>query len=152
MRRMGELLGTAKEAERASGSLVSRMSAASSDAGRRRETPLRVFIQISEEPLFTVGRDSYLTEVVRQAGGLSVTRDVPTGYPTLSKETAAALDPEVIFISDSQDNREPNAVFRNSSAVRAGRVYRINADIISRPGPRLVDALEEIAAKLREGN
>jgi len=105
----------------------------------------RVFVQISNEPLFTSGRDSFLTELVDQAGGTSVTKDVPSGYPKLSKETAAALDPEVIILSDSEDNRDSNDVFKNSQAVTSGRVYRINADIISRPGPRLVDALEEIA-------
>lgn len=109
---------------------------------------LRVFIQISDEPLFTIGKDSFLTEVVAKAGGESVTKDVPSGYPKLSKETASAMDPDVIILSDSEDNKEPNAAFKNSKAVKNGRVYRINADIISRPGPRLVDALEQIAGFL----
>lgn len=109
-----------------------------------------VFVQISNEPLFTIGKDSFLTEVVAKAGGESVTKDVPSGYPKLSKETASAMDPDVIILSDSEDNREPNAVFKNSIAVKNGRVYRINADIISRPGPRLVDALEQIAGFLNK--
>lgn len=110
----------------------------------------RVFIQISNEPLFTVGKDSFLTELVEQAGGISVTKDVATAYPKLSTEAAAASDPDAIFLSDSADNREPNKAFKDSKAVKSGRVYRINADIISRPGPRLVDALEEIARRLAE--
>jgi iron complex transport system substrate-binding protein len=110
----------------------------------------KVFIQISNDPLFTIGKDSFLTELVERAGGVSVTKDVPTGYPKLSKETAAALNPDVIFLSDSEDNREPNKALKDSAAVKGGRLYRIDADIISRPGPRLVDALEEIASKLRE--
>jgi iron complex transport system substrate-binding protein len=110
----------------------------------------RVFIQISNEPLFTIGKDSFLTELVSKAGGESVTKDVPSGYPKLSKETASAMNPDVIILSDSGDNREPNLVFRNSNAMKNRRVYRINADIISRPGPRLVDALEQIAEFLRK--
>lgn len=109
---------------------------------------VKVFVQISNEPLFTIGKDSFLTELVAKAGGESVTKDVPSGYPKLSKETASAMNPDVIILSDSEDNREPNVVFKNSDAVKNGRVYRINADIISRPGPRLVDALEQIAAFL----
>lgn len=111
-----------------------------------------VFVQISNDPLFTIGKESFLTEVIRFANGVSVTKDVPTAYPKLSKETALALNPEVIFLSDSDDNKEPNAVFANSRAVKNGRVYRINADIISRPGPRLVDAIEQIANFLHGGN
>jgi ABC-type Fe3+-hydroxamate transport system substrate-binding protein len=55
----------------------------------------------------------------------------------------------VIILSDSADNREPNDVFKRSDAVKNGHVLRINADIISRPGPRLVDALEQIAEYLK---
>ncbi|HVF46369.1 MAG TPA: cobalamin-binding protein [Pyrinomonadaceae bacterium] len=105
----------------------------------------RVFVQISKEPLFTVGKQSFLNAIVDAAGGKSVTSDVETAYPKLSKETASALRPEVIILSESPDNQEPNEVFRNSPAVKNGRVYKINADLLSRPGPRLIDALEQIA-------
>lgn len=110
----------------------------------------KVFVQISTDPLFTIGKESFLTRLIEQAGGISATKDIPTGYPKLSKETAAALDPDVIILSDSEDNLETNAAFKDSKAVKNGRVYRINPDIISRPGPRLVDALEQIASRLKE--
>jgi iron complex transport system substrate-binding protein len=112
----------------------------------------RVFVQISKEPLFTIGRDSFLTEIVESAGGTSTTKDIATAYPKISKETALALNPDVILLSDSEDNPNPSEVFKNSSAVKNNRVFKINADIISRPGPRLVDALEEIARDLRSTN
>ncbi|HUR97858.1 MAG TPA: cobalamin-binding protein [Pyrinomonadaceae bacterium] len=112
----------------------------------------RVFVQISKEPLFTIGRDSFLTEIVESAGGISTTSDIATAYPKVSKETALALNPDVILLSDSEDNSGPSDVFENSPAVKNNRVFKINADIISRPGPRLVDALEEIARDLRPTN
>lgn len=146
------LFGTSDKADGALTSLASRVHDVTQRAKYGDDvvpTTPHVFIQISDDPLFTIGKDSFLTELVEQAGGTSVTKDVPTGYPKLSKETAAALDPDVIFLSDSEDNRGANAVFKNSKAVKEGRVYRINPDIISRPGPRLVDALEEIASKLK---
>lgn len=110
--------------------------------------PVRVFVQISREPLFTIGSGAILNEIIGAAGGRSVTAGVPTAYPKLSKETALALRPEVIILSDSPDNQEPNDAFRNSPAVKNGRVYKVNADLLSRPGPRLVDALEQIARHL----
>lgn len=109
---------------------------------------VRVFVQISNEPLFTVGRDSLVRELIRRAGGKLVTDNIETAFPKLSKETALALQPDVIILSASDDNREPNEVLKNSPAVRRGRVYSIDADILSRPGPRLVDALEQIAKLL----
>ena len=147
---LGELFGKTEYAANYVASLSGRALDVKQRVHDKAGDPPRVFLQISNEPLFTIGKESFMTELVEQAGGVSVTRDVPTAYPKLSKETAAALDPEVIILSDSEDNRAPNPVFGNSSAVKAGRVFSINADILSRPGPRLVDALEQIAAKLRE--
>ena len=148
MKQLGIILGTSEATQRTISGLQDRITSVQKTVGSEMNRP-RVFVQISNEPLFTIGRDSFLTELVVLAGGVSATRDVPSGYPKLSKETAAALNPDVIFLSDSEDNREPNAVFKDSNAVKARRVYRINADILSRPGPRLVDALEQMATKVK---
>ncbi|HMO80594.1 MAG TPA: helical backbone metal receptor [Pyrinomonadaceae bacterium] len=154
---LGRIFGTEETAETRATTFAGRVSyirhqvrydRSSPENGYIRK-PVRVFVQISKEPLFTIGRESFLNDAIEIAGGISVTKDVPGGYPKLSKETAMALDPQVLILSDSEDNREPNAVFAKSPAVIDRRVYRINADILSRPGPRLVDALEEIASKLR---
>jgi iron complex transport system substrate-binding protein len=110
--------------------------------------PVKTFVQISKEPLFTIGKQSFMTDVLQWANGTSVTDDVESAYPKLSKETASALNPDAIILSDSPDNAEPNQAFKNSPAVKNGRVYKINADILSRPGPRLLDAYEQIAKDL----
>ena len=143
LRQFGEMFGTEQRAGVLLNNLQERVASLRADTEGNPRT--RVFVQISKEPLFTIGRDSFLTEAVRLAGGESVTADVPSGYPKLSKETASALNPDVIILSDSEDNKEPNDVFKNSAAVKGERVYRIDPDIISRPGPRSVDALEQIA-------
>jgi len=114
----------------------------------KRVGQVRVFVQISKEPLFTIGKGAFLNDLLRSAGARSVTANVPSAFPKLSKETALTLRPDAIILSDSPDDQEPNEVFKDSPAVKNGRVYKINADIISRPGPRLIDALEEIAKDL----
>ena len=146
LRKLGAIFGTAEASEKAAAEFERRVKALSDREAV--QTPPRVFLQISKEPLFTIGRDSFLTELIQRAGGVSVTNDVASGYPKLSKETALAMNPDVIILSDSEDNRDANEVFATSTAVKNGRVYRINADIISRPGPRLIDALEQIANSL----
>jgi iron complex transport system substrate-binding protein len=152
LRALGSIFGTESHASKVIEDLDHRISAVDNRMNECHESvacgSLKVFVQISEEPLFTIGRESFLTQLIIRAGGISVTEKVPSGYPKLSKETALALQPEAIIISDSPDNKEPNEVFKNSPAVKNGRVYKINADIISRPGPRLIDALEHIARDL----
>lgn len=113
----------------------------------KNSTKPRVFVQI-DKSLYTIGKESFLTDLIAKAGGVSVTKDIETGYPKISKESALALNPDVIILSDSADNDKPNEVFGNSEAAKNGKVYKINADILSRPGPRIVDALEQIAEKL----
>jgi iron complex transport system substrate-binding protein len=145
IRKIGGILGSVQVANANANDLESRIS----DVRRRMavtdEMRPRVFLQISKEPLFTIGRSSFLTDLIRVAGGVSVTANIDSAYPKLSKETAVALDPQVIVLSESEDNKEPNDAFKNSTAMKRSRVLSINADIISRPGPRLVDALEKIA-------
>lgn len=111
----------------------------------------KVFVQIDKDSLYTIGKDSYITDIISRAGGVSATAELATAYPNISRETALAMNPDVIVISESDNNREPNEAFRNSPAVKNGRVIKINADLLSRPGPRVVDALEKIAEKLRSG-
>ena len=154
LRQLGTLFGKNDDASRLADSLerrhreICRITNGCADQAEGGPAAVRVFVQVSREPLFTVGKGSFLRQVIRDAGGILVTEDVETAFPNLSKETASALNPEALILSDSEDNREPNDAFKNSPAVRNGRVYRVNADLISRPGPRLIDALEQIARDL----
>ena len=111
----------------------------------------KVFVQIDKNALYTIGKESFITDIIRRAGGVSATADVGTAYPKLSKETALALRPDVIILSASDGNREPNEVFKNSPAVKNGKVFSVDADLLSRPGPRIIDGLEQIAKDLHPG-
>lgn len=146
VRKLGEIFGTSTVADPAAVELKRRVGDVW--AKLQLDEKVRVFVQVSKEPLFTIGKESYLNEPIAKAGGISVTADVETAFPKLSKETASALKPEAIILSESDDNREPNEVFASSPALKNGRVYKINADLLSRPGPRLVDAYEQIAKYL----
>src|SRR5207247_2094267 len=111
-----------------------------------------VFYQLSDQPLYTIGRDAFQTDLVRRAGGISVTADVPTAFPRFSDEDALASRPDAIILPTGGSMGSANSTvapaLRNSPAVLHGRVYKINDDLLSRPGPRLVDGLEELARAL----
>jgi cobalamin transport system substrate-binding protein len=141
--KLGDLFGTLDVTSALLNDLQSRIDEVSLRVGEGKRP--NVFLQISKEPLFTIGQQSFMTAIIEKAGGHSVTADVGSAYPKLSKETALALSPEVIILSASDDNSSPNEVFKNSPAVKNARVFSVNADLLSRPGPRLVDALEQIA-------
>lgn len=143
LKTFGELFGTEEKAEKLIADLKQRVSATEEKVkGNER---VKVFVQIDKDSLFTIGKDSFITDLVSRAGGDSLTKTVENAYPNISKEYALALKPDAIILSESPNNLEPNEVFKNSNAVKNGKVFKINADIISRPSPRLVDALEQIA-------
>ena len=114
--------------------------------------PVRVFYQVSDEPLYTIGREAYITDLIRRAGGSSVTADVPGAWPRYSAESALAARPDAIVLptggSLGDTNSNVASALKRSPAVANGRVYKINADHLSRPGPRLVDGLEDLARAL----
>ena len=143
---LGEIFGTEDETRRKVEEMRRRVADVEARTGNAAD--VRVFVQISKEPFFTIGSESFLTEIIRRAGGVSVTADVATAYPRFSKETALALQPEAIILSESEDNTEPNEVFKDSPAVKNRRIFKIDADLLSRPSPRVVDALERIAKDL----
>jgi len=121
-------------------------------AATKQSPPVKVFYQVSGEPLYTIGRDAYLTDLIRRAGGVSVTAEVPTAFPRFSNEAALAARPDAIILptggSMGAANSTVAAALKNSPAVLNNRIYKINDDHLSRPGPRLIDGLEEMARAL----
>jgi iron complex transport system substrate-binding protein len=118
----------------------------------KQEPPVRVFYQASGEPLYTAGRDAFVTDLIRRAGGISVTADVPGAWPKFSNESALAAKPAAIILptggSMGAANSTPAEALRSSPAVQTGRIYKINDDHLARPGPRIVEGLEEMARAL----
>ncbi|HKM53647.1 MAG TPA: helical backbone metal receptor, partial [Isosphaeraceae bacterium] len=113
-----------------------------------------VFYHVWSEPLMTAGPGSIIAELIAICGGVNIVRDSSQRYPQISQEVLLARDPEVILAPSY--GAEPMTIERlrarpgwsNLRAVRNNRVYLINDDLISRCGPRLVDALEIMARTL----
>jgi len=147
---LGDLFDRHEQAQTLVSQLRKRAAAVENSVGK--SPPVRVFYQVSGEPLYTIGRDAYLTDLIKRAGGVSVTADVPTAFPRFSDEAAVAANPEAIILptggSMGDANASVAAALKGSAAVLHNRVYKINDDHLSRPGPRLIDGLEEMARSL----
>ena len=147
---IGRIVGHPQEAELLIQRLRERTQAVEKAVAGRQ--PVRVFYQVSGEPLYTIGHDAFVTDLISRAGGISVTADVPGAWPKYSNESALAAKPEAIILPTGGSMGAANATvteaLRQSPAALTGRVYRINDDHLARPGPRSVDGLEEIARAL----
>lgn len=114
----------------------------------------KVFYQVWDEPLMTAGRDSFIGELLGLAGARNVFAESRIAYPKVNPEVVVAGDPDVILAPGSHG--APVSVesilsrpgWSDVRAIRKKRVYVLDRDTISRCGPRLVDALEEIVGVL----
>lgn len=101
---------------------------------------------------FTAGKDTFITLLIERAGGSSIAAELE-GYPQMSLEQIVAADPAIIILGDSMWGVTPEAVasrpgWENLSAVKNGQVAPFDDNLVSRPGPRLVDGLEQLAKLL----
>jgi iron complex transport system substrate-binding protein len=108
----------------------------------------------------TAGPSTFIGQMIVQAGGTNVFGDVTTRYPRPSEEEILARAPEVILVAygamtaDQKNNDARREDIRSRSgwsgipAIRDGRIFFLQEDRISRPGPRLVEGLEAMADAL----
>jgi iron complex transport system substrate-binding protein len=102
---------------------------------------------------YTAGKGTFIDQLIDRAGGFNIASELD-GYPQMSLEQVVAADPAFIILGDARYGVSPESIaqrpgWENLSAVKNGQVVPFNDDLISRPGPRLVDALEELAKLLR---
>ena len=147
---VGEILGQKEQATFLVQKLRDRTNAV--EQAVKQKQPVRVFYQLSAEPLYTIGHDAFETDLIRRAGGISVTADVPGAWPRYSNESALAAKPDAIILPTGGSMGVANSnvieALHKSPAMLAGRVFKINGDYLVRPGPRAVDGLEAMAKAL----
>jgi iron complex transport system substrate-binding protein len=114
----------------------------------------KVFLQIGDAPIVTVGRNSFGDDLIRLAGGENVAGKEREMYPRWGMEEILRRSPEVILISSMNPRGDYAKVIQEWSrwtvipAIKNGRIHLIDSDLIDRPSPRLIDGLEEIARLL----
>jgi len=152
------LVGRAVDKNTEAAAIVSNMRAridsVTTQAAGATTTPT-VYHEVWNEPLMSIGPDNFIDELITLAGGENIFNDATTSWPMVSSESVITKNPDVIFFPDmymGQGNFydtieavEGRPGWDSITAVQNDSLYEINADIISRSGPRLVDALELIA-------
>ncbi len=150
IQQVGEMLGQKDQADQLVTKLRERTTAV--EQAVKGKQPVSVFYQVSAEPLYTAGHDAFVTDLMRRAGAASVTANVPGAWPKFSNESALAARPDAIILptggSMGSVNSDVTEALRKSPAALQGRVYKINDDYLTRPGPRAIDGLEAMARAL----
>jgi iron complex transport system substrate-binding protein len=148
LREIGRLAGTSEIAERAASDYERRIQELR-DRHRER-SPLRVFIEVDDRPLYTVNGRQIISEIVELCGGRNVFADLNELAPAIGIEAVIAANPQAII---STDDTVPDAAaawsrWRHIEAVRTGNVYTLRSDDIARATTRLTVAAEAVCNTL----
>jgi len=150
---VGEITGKVEEAAGLVNDMKERMSAVTEKTdGLSQEQRPRVFFITWHDPLMTPGSGTRHDELIQMAGGVNIARDL-TSYADISLEAVIEADPEVMIAGVGMGAGEdlPAQFIRteprlgSTDARQNGRIFGVDVDLAGRPGPRIVDALEEFA-------
>jgi iron complex transport system substrate-binding protein len=116
-------------------------------------TKPKVFHEIDASDLtkmYTVGPGSFIDDLIKLAGGTNIAAAAKSQYPTISAEEVVRADPDIVVLADSAYGTTAEAVAARAgwsalSAVKNKRVYPVDGNLFSRPGPRLGAAAEAYA-------
>jgi len=163
IRNIGIAIGAPANAEKLNGHIRSHFdSLRAANRGRLRPTVLMV---IGRTPglltnLIAVGPSAYLGELLEIAGGSNVLTETAIAYPHISLETVVRSNPDVILdlsmMGDAGSDpapqearlRQPWLAHKELRAVQSGFVFGMTSETLVTPGPRVIDAVELIRAKL----
>lgn len=150
IQRIGEVTGKSREARRLVDSMRSSLSEITSKVPSSGEKRVSVFVAIDPD-LWTVGPGSFVNDVVTRAGAVNVMADAAQPYLQVSMETLIERSPDAILVTfprESYHLLESRPGWSSLQAVRDGKVFFIDPDLISRPGPEIVKAIEAVARAL----
>lgn len=120
---------------------------------------LFLFSTADQGGIFTAGPGSHIDELIALSGGINIAASAGKPWPQLSMETVAAANPQIILISRMSDAGNPltaakaladlraKTAWRSIDAVKSGKVYMMDS-VVTVPGPRLIDVLEQMTALL----
>ncbi len=149
---VGKITGASDAAAKLTAQMKTRIDGVAAKTATAKVKP-RVFYEI-DKTLYTPGPGSFIDDMIAQAGGMNIAADAKSAYAQLSAEVIIAKDPQVILLGDMNFGESPESVkarpgWSNISAVKNGRIVPLSDEnLVSRPGPRIVDGLEMLARAL----
>jgi iron complex transport system substrate-binding protein len=152
---IAELTGHLDDTEVLVKDLQDRVAAVDDAVASADDTPTAFYELDATDPSapWTAGAGTFIDTLITQAGGQNIASDLEGQYLQLSIEEILVRDPQVILLGDAAYGITPESIqersgWSNLSAVVENRIYAFDDNLVSRPGPRLVDGLEQLAKLL----
>ncbi|EPU1804784.1 ABC transporter substrate-binding protein [Listeria monocytogenes] len=143
---VGKLTGKEKEAKEVTDSMEEQKVAIEKKAKELKTSP-KVWIEISPD-LYTAGKGTFMNEMLELAGGTNVVKE--SGFIPYNEEKVVELQPDIILsvYPDAKATIQKRAAWKDIPAVKNDKIYEMDANKLSRPGPRLLEGAADIQAVL----
>ena len=149
-RLLGQALGMREAAESLVVHTEGDLALASKPPGIPSSRPT-VFILVWDRPAMTLGRGSFLSEIVERAGARNLFDELPSSSAQISVEAVASRDPDFILVSsEGEPAIASRPEWRVVRAVRERRFLRVRGSEFNRPSPRVGLAVRELIAALAQ--
>jgi len=152
---VGTLTGNEQSASDLVASLKARVEVVVEKTSSLATKPVVFYELDGSEPAkpWTAGPGTFIDLLIDLAGGINVGHVLSGAWAQISAEELLVQNPEIILLGDAAygmtaERVAARAGWENLRAVQEGKIYAFNDDLVSRPGPRLVDALEELSKLL----
>lgn len=150
---VGRIMGKSKAAARLVDGLSDRIEAVTAKTrGLALKERPRVLHVIWHDPIWTMGADTFIDDLIQKAGGVNIFADEFKKSRVVSMEAVVDRNPQVILVSGmgTTQNLIYNSIkgdprLDRVEAIVNGRIYRLDGDLVERAGPRIVDGLEQVA-------
>jgi len=157
--KIGIVTQSQKEAESLIQSLRKKYDAIESTLRNVEHQP-KVFLSIHGFSFWTSGKESFLNDLLTKAGGVNIAGNIPQKWLLYKQEQLIQQDPEIIVIlcKSAEEFARAKEWIKNKThlqgiqAVAADKIYFLDENLAARPGPRLVNALQELARLLHPKN
>lgn len=104
----------------------------------------KVYVELSSNPIYSIGKNSFLNEVVKKAGGANIFEDMEQPYFVPNQEEIIKKNPECILLIYPEANKksvEKRMGWGEIKAIKNNKIYVLDPDLFTRPGPRIFSAI-----------
>ena len=149
--KMGKILGTSDIAKTNAGDYIDELGKLKKKYNNLKK--VNVFYQVWNEPLMSINNDHLISRVIQFCGGHNVFGDVTIRAPKVGIESVIEKNPDAIIIGMSENRKdwvEPWFKWQSINAARNKHIYSVNADLIVRQGPRILQGTNLVCEALNK--
>ena len=152
IRKLGQLTQTQTQANREADAFAEKRQSLYKQHAHKK--PIRIFYQVWEDPLYTLGGGHFSIDMFKLCGGVNIFNDLEKPAPIVNLEAVISRNPQVMLTGDhhgkrSIDNwRETWQQWPKIDAVRHNLLFFVNQDIYTRSSPRALQAADHLCQLL----